>query len=199
MCGWYGDEQRKMTHLFLFLMTSVMILIMGIYEMRWKIFIDYDPKFSRKIAGNKTSRDTPLHAADSSCLNNCLARSDLCWPGLDVRMSEGEQIIANNSMLPNCFTSFDQLGLSWFSVGGSARLIAVLNTNSHSLVWRSWWRLVKIIAGFIQLILFLFSHSEFVMMCPGREGEVVYRPVKMFYINKNIVGSLRVECGELST
>ena len=31
------------------------------------------------------------------------------------------------------------------------------------------------------------------------EVEVVCRPVKMFYINKNIVGSLRVECGELST
>ena len=62
---------------------------------------------------------------------------------------------------------------------------------------------MKIIPDSILLILFLFSHSEFVMMCRGgreeKEVEEVFLPVKMFYINKNIVGSLRVECGELST
>ena len=63
---------------------------------------------------------------------------------------------------------------------------------------------MKIIPDSILLILFLFSHSEFVMMCRGgreekEEVEEVFLPVKMFYINKNIVGSLRVECGELST
>ena len=86
-----------MTHLF-FILDDFSHDIDHGYIYETKGFIDCDEPelvlpdtivFSRKrLVGT-------LHAADSNCLNNCLARSDLCSPGLDVRRRG--KIIANNS------------------------------------------------------------------------------------------------------
>ena len=43
-------------------------------------------------------------------------------------------------------------------------------------------------------IIFILPLPQSVMMCRGREVEVVYLAVKRFYIDKNTVVSLRVDC-----
>ena len=122
---------------------------------------------SKYLVIDKATRDTPLHAAQLSCLNNCLARSDLWWPGLDVRRrastSKYQQILACLTVTHHLISSVP-VGSVW--VAGRLDCSPQHKQPFFSLeivpeTCENHCRL------YIWLILVLSSHSDFVMICPG--------------------------------